>query len=491
MLDLSSQSVDYVAPQRGVVRRIAIIASLTLVLVAVAASLYLVRTVDSQLADIGRTYEIRGQTRELMLSVVDAETGQRGYLITRDQAYLDPYNIAVGNLSHTYQRLLALLGDNPVQLARIEGLVPDLDAKRAEMARTIELMSSGQGAEALALLRSDTGLQLMERIRASLRQVISEENDRLVERNSRMELYRQLLVITILAALAAAAILAYALLSRTQKTVAALSEEQNLLRSQNEELEARVRARTVEVEEARGHAERERARLETLLQDTNHRIGNSLATVSSLLGLQLARTGSDEVRNALEAAQLRVQAIASGHRRLRLGADLETTDAAEFLADVIDDLAVTVPSDKPVQFEKHLQEMVIPARDATTLGIVVSELVTNAVKHAFTGGQAGIISVRFERPEGGVPLLTVEDNGQGPPRRREGGARSAHRQATGAAVRRRRARVSRAPRWRHLGSRATAATGSFVDELMRWNRRFTPPFWSGWSPEAACTSSAS
>lgn len=412
MLDVSTQSIDYAAPRRGV-RRIAIIASMTLVLVAVAASLYLVRTVDSQLADIAKTYEIRRQARELMLAIVNAETGQRGYLITRDETYLDPYNAAVGNLSQTYQHLLALLSDNPTQRARIEGLVPDLDAKRAEMARTIELMSAGQSAEALALLRSDTGLELMERISTSLRLVIGDEDGKLVERNGRMEMYRQLLVFTILAALGAAAILAYALLSRTQRKVARLSEEQSLLRSQNVELEEHVRIRTAEVEEARGRAEREQARLETLLQDTNHRIGNSLATVSSLLGLQLARTSSDEVRNALEAAQLRVQAIASGHRRLRLGADLETTDAAEFLSDVIDDLATTVPPSKPVRFEKQLQAMVIPARDATSLGIVLSELVTNAVKHAFDEGQVGTIWVRFDRPDGGVTQLTVEDSGKG------------------------------------------------------------------------------
>jgi two-component sensor histidine kinase len=414
MLDVSAQSAEFARPRRrGMVRRVAIFASLTLVLVAVAASLYLVRTVDNQLADIAKTYEIRRQARELMLAVVDAETGQRGYLITRDEAYLAPYNVAIGNLSQTYQSLLALLGDNPAQQARIDALVPDLDAKRAEMARTIELMSSGQSAEALALLRSDTGQQLMERIRSGLQEVIGEEDEKLIDRNGRMQLYRQLTIVTILAALGAAAILAYALLSRTQRKVAALSEQQSLLRSQNEELEAHVRARTVEAEEARGHAERERARLETLLQDTNHRIGNSLATVSSLLGLQLARTQSEEVRTALEAAQLRVQAIASAHRRLRLGADLETTDAAEFLADVIDDLAAAVPSGKQVTFEKHLQAMVIPARDATTLGIVVSELVTNALKHAFAEGEGGIIYVRFERPAGGVTLLTVEDNGKG------------------------------------------------------------------------------
>ncbi len=413
MLDVSTQSVPAVAPRRGVVRRVAILASLTLVLVAVAASLFMVRTVDNQLADIAKTYEIRRQARELMLAVVDAETGQRDYLITRDEAYLEPYNIAVGNLSQTYQSLLALISDNPTQLKRIEGLVPDLDAKRAEMARTIELMSSGQSAGALALLRSDTGLELMQRIRTVLRQVIGEEDDKLIERNGRMELYRQLLIVTILAALGAAAILAYALLSRTQRKVVAMARQQNQLVSENEELEAHVRARTAEAEEARGHAERERARLETLLQDTNHRIGNSLATVSSLLGLQLARTSSDEVRNALEAAQLRVQAIASGHRRLRLGADLETTDAAEFLTDVIDDLAAAMPPDKAVRFEKQLEPMIIPARDATTLGIVVSELVTNALKHAFAGGQGGTVFIRFGRPDGGATALTVEDDGSG------------------------------------------------------------------------------
>ncbi len=201
--------------------------------------------------------------------------------------------------------------------------------------------------------------------------------------------------------------------------MAQLAQRENRLLMQNEELEAHVRTRTAEVEEARGRAERERARLETLLQDTNHRIGNSLATVSSLLGLQLARSGSEEVRTALEAAQGRVHAIASAHRRLRLGADLETTDAADFLAAVVDDLATTVPADKPIAFHQDIATMVIAARDATTLGIVVSELVTNAVKHAFGPGQAGQIWIRFLRSADGVPELRIEDDGQGLP---EGGA---------------------------------------------------------------------
>lgn len=408
----AAPSVGYAFPRRSVLRRVAILASLLLVVCAVVAALFLVRSMDSQLEDIEDTYEIRRQARELMIALVDAETGQRGYIISRDPQYLAPYNAAISRFSGTFETLVGLVSDDAEQLARIQSIVPDLDAKRAEMVGTIELVSEGRSMDAVSLVRTDTGLEVMNRIRAALTTFIAVEEGNLVRRNGEIAFQRQLLFATVLVALGSAAILTIGLLTRTQRRLSAISQESYSLRSQNEELEVHIRARTREAEEAREHAERERARLETLLQDTNHRIGNSLATVSSLLGLQLARTGSDEVRHALEAAQGRVQAIASSHRRLRLGADLETTDAAEFLGDVIADLASTLPADKNVTFEPQIEALVLPARDATTIGIVVSELITNALKHAFQDRQSGRIWVRFNR-DAEVPVLTVEDDGVG------------------------------------------------------------------------------
>jgi len=397
----------------GPVRRLAIIVSMLLVMGAAAVSLFIVRTVDNQLADISATHEVRRQAQELMLALVDAETGQRGYLLTNIDSYLDPYNRAAKSIDTIYANLVELAGSKEAQRARLDELKPSLDAKLAEMARTVELAASGDTAAAMAVLSSNEGKALMDRIRETLRVFIAEEDATLVERNGQMNDYRQLLVLAILAALGSAAILAFALFTRAQRQVSELAKRESLLIEQNEELEAHIRARTVEVEEARGRAERERARLETLLQDTNHRIGNSLATVSSLLGLQLARSSSDEVKTALEAAQGRVHAIASAHRRLRLGADLETTDAADFLAAVVDDLSTTVPADKPIAFHQDLTPMELPARDATTLGIVVSELVTNAVKHAFAPGRGGNIWIRFLMTADGAPELKVEDDGSG------------------------------------------------------------------------------
>ncbi|MBK8086076.1 MAG: CHASE3 domain-containing protein [Devosia sp.] len=397
----------------GPLRRVAIVVSLLLIVVAASASLFLVRTVDSQLDDIAGAYEVRRQARDLLLAVVDAETGQRGYLLTRDARYLDPYNRAIATMDDTYRRLLELVDGTAARRDRIAVIADDLERKRDELTRTIDLASGGNPEAALAVVRSNAGAELMARLRQVVNSFIADEDAALVDRNRQMEANRQWLVAAIVAALGAAAALAYALFARTQRQVTALAQSHSALRSANEDLEARVLARTAEAEESRARAERERERLETLLQDTNHRIGNSLATVSSLLGLQLGRSQSAEVREALEAAQARVHAVASSHRRLRLGADLETTDAADLLQAVVADIEESIPEDRNVEVHCALQPMVISARDATTLGIVLAELVTNALKHAFGEGAGGSIWVRLDRAAAGTARFVVEDNGRG------------------------------------------------------------------------------
>lgn len=415
MTDAMSDLGLYTIARKQSWRLLAIVVSLVLIVGAAGSALFLVRGADSQITDVVRTFEVRSQARDLILALVDAETGQRGYLLTQDSQYLEPYRDAISTIDRDYQALVKLVADTPGQKLRLNAIAEQIEQKQAEMAMTITLASTGRLNEALNILRSDTGQSLMETLRVPIRDIVAEEDAKLVERNAQVEMTRQLLVVAILAALAGAAILTYALFTRTQQEVSAMARTQNALMLQNEELEAHVRERTAEAEEAREHAERERARVEALLQDTNHRIGNSLATVSSLLGLQLTRSQSDEARRALEAAQSRVHAIASAHRRLRLGDDLETTDAAEFLEAVIDDMRKTQPTDKHVTFETDFDALTINARDATTLGIVLGELLTNAVKHAFPDNRPGRIWARLKVSADGFVNLTVEDDGRGLP----------------------------------------------------------------------------
>lgn len=114
-------------------RRLVIIVSLSLILAAAAASLFLVRGVEGQLRDIAQTFEVRSLARQVLQRLTDAETGQRGYLLTVDPLYLDPYEEAIRGLDETYSALMAQIGDSPGQMSRIEGIQTAIAQKRDEM----------------------------------------------------------------------------------------------------------------------------------------------------------------------------------------------------------------------------------------------------------------------------------------------------------------------------------------------------------------------
>ena len=259
---------------RGIRRRLVIAASLALVVVAAVASLFIVQGVDSQMRDVEANHEVRRLARDLIQAITDAETGQRGYLLTLEQAYLDPYREAVATMDATYRGLNELIVGDPEQRRRIAGLAEPIEQKRSEMATTIAMAMDGRVNEAMTILRSDAGRTLMEGIRQTLGAFIAQEDANLVERNAGVASLRIWLIAMIIVALGGAALLTYLLFARTQRVVSSLSRTQTELRSQKVELENRVLERTAELEEARAHAERERARVEALLQEANHRIGN-------------------------------------------------------------------------------------------------------------------------------------------------------------------------------------------------------------------------
>lgn len=400
---------------RRTTRRIAVWVSLVLVCLAAVVSLLLMQGMDRQLRDVTDTYAVRDTARELVDVMSQAEASQRGYMLTRDAQFLEPYHAAAARVDAYVQTLLEMAADDPAQLERVRSITGDIAGKMAEMARTVELVATARQDEAQSLTETGMGARLMTEVRGTLEDFIAEENQKLALRNEAIDRSRVWLVGTIFAALAAAVCLAYALMARTQKQVTAMAQRHRGLINQNEALEAEIAERTRTIEEARSHAERERQRVEALLQDTSHRIGNSLATVSSLLALQLMRTRSEEVRTALEAARLRVHAIASAHRRLRLGDDMESASADEFLSAVLEDIATTQTDTGRVVIEGKIESIEVSARDATTLGILVGEFVTNALKHGFPDGRAGRVEVALFRDASGIPTLKVTDNGIGLP----------------------------------------------------------------------------
>ncbi|PRD43995.1 histidine kinase [Phyllobacterium phragmitis] len=409
----TSRSLPAFRTHRAYWRQLAVIISLCLVLLTAASTVFLSRGVNKQLIDVSNTYQLLQQADKTLLLVTNMETSQRGYLLTLQSSYLDLYRAASLSIDESLQQLAAMTRDNTSQEARVREIETLTAQKQAEVKQTIELAIGGHLDRALAKIRSDQGKVLMDQLRETVRGFMDEEDRRLIERNERINRTRNWLTIAALAALASAVMLASLLFSRVQRYVKQLSEGQSALLSENVLLEQRVKERTVELENARALAERERQRVEVLLQDSNHRIGNSLATVSSLLGLQLRQATNEDARRVLIAARDRVQAISTAHRRLRLGEDMETARADEFLQAVIDDIRASLTSGDRISFETAFAPLSLYARDVTTMGIILGELVTNAVKHAFPDNRGGTVSVTFGRGEDGVLALTVADDGVG------------------------------------------------------------------------------
>lgn len=274
-------------------QRLAVTLSLSLVVLAVVAALVLMQGIDRQIFDMNRTYEVRNQARELTLALTEAEASQQRYMLLQDPRYLEAYRRAEAAIDTRISSLSALAVGDPARAAQTQAIVSDITARSGTMAQVIELLTSGRIAEAEALAREADSGRMMDPVRMALERFINEESQNLLDRNWSIKSTRRWLVGTIIVALAGAVVLAYVLFIRAQREVRVLARNRSLLLDEKEVLEAHVRERTQAVEEARAHAERERQRVEALLQDTSHRIGNSLATVSSLLGLQLMRSKSE------------------------------------------------------------------------------------------------------------------------------------------------------------------------------------------------------
>ncbi|MBC1225225.1 response regulator [Nostoc sp. UCD121] len=131
------------------------------------------------------TYQVLSQLEDLNLQLTNAETGQRGYIITGEQRYLEPYNAAIELLNQKVKELQRLTEDNPNQQNRLDILQPLLTQRMAVMKDVIELRES-QGLEASQkAVLTDQGKQLMDQIQKVIQAMKTEENALLKQRSER------------------------------------------------------------------------------------------------------------------------------------------------------------------------------------------------------------------------------------------------------------------------------------------------------------------
>lgn len=146
-----------------------------MIAVGVSAKVSMQRMVDT--ADwVNHTYEVKANLADLKKQLVDAETGQRGFIFTGQEAFLEPYSAALVDYADTLAQLEALVQDNSEQTERLEQVDQLAEQKFAELAETIELKRNAQDAELMALVLSGKGKQIMDEIRVLVAEMEDQEN---------------------------------------------------------------------------------------------------------------------------------------------------------------------------------------------------------------------------------------------------------------------------------------------------------------------------
>lgn len=173
---------------------------------------------------------------------------------------------------------------------------------------------------------------------------------------------------------------------------------------------ARFRRDTAQSQEV---IRQQRDHAEMLLAEVNHRIANSLGLVGALIRMQSSVTKDQVAIDALQETQMRINAIASVHRRLYTNRQVGTVQVDEYLGSLLTELEASMRDDnRPHRVVLTAQPVNLATDKVITLGLIVSELVTNAFKYAYPDGSPGEINVIVEQ-EDDVLRLTVEDAGQG------------------------------------------------------------------------------
>ena len=155
---------------------------------------------------------------------------------------------------------------------------------------------------------------------------------------------------------------------------------------------------------------------EVLLSEIHHRVKNNMEIVSSLLDLQSADIVDEPTLQLLRSGQTRIKSMALIHEKLYESEDLAKVDFGEYLRTLVADLCnlYGINSDA-IDLKIEVDHILLGINSAIPSGLIINELVSNSLKHAFPADRRGGIRIAFRRDDDGLYMLTVGDNGVGIP----------------------------------------------------------------------------
>lgn len=154
---------------------------------------------------------------------------------------------------------------------------------------------------------------------------------------------------------------------------------------------------------------------EMLIKEIHHRVKNNLMVISSLLNLQSQYIKDKEALDIFKESQNRAKSMALIHERLYRSTDLKKIDFGEYIQTLANDLFHTyIPDPSIVKLNMNVENVMVDINTTVPLGLILNELVTNSMKHAFPNGKSGEINIDFHK-QGEEFVLIVGDTGVGLP----------------------------------------------------------------------------
>jgi len=156
---------------------------------------------------------------------------------------------------------------------------------------------------------------------------------------------------------------------------------------------------------------------EVLLREIHHRVKNNMQVISSLFNLQAGYIKDEEALRILKEGQTRIRSMALVHEKLYQSGDLSRIDLAGYIQSLSAHLFhVYLVDPNQVRLETEFEDVPLDINTALPCGLILNELISNALKHAFPAGRKGVLMIRLRRGKDGAVELRIADNGVGFPK---------------------------------------------------------------------------
>jgi two-component sensor histidine kinase/CHASE3 domain sensor protein len=323
--------------------------------------------------------KVLAELRDIYQATLRAETGQRGYMITLDRRYLAPYRVGRGEVLPAIGNLRALVGVDatPRQTALIAEIDLQANRKLDELDKTVAMLERGELLDARRLLLTDAGQEAMEALRVAIGEMAAIEqlelNDTLAA-TAQVQARTVPLLGVLLFLVFVFAIFGARLASRAARAEAEAAQAQTLAEAHD--------------------------RADLLARELNHRVKNLFAVILAII--QMSGRGKPEAADLLQSISQRVRALLTAHEVTQGALDQPVASLRDLIETT---LSPYVSQSQPVTLDG--EPLVLPAKAATPLGLVLHELTTNTVKYG-AWAQSGALQVSWHEDGEDIHIIWVE-----------------------------------------------------------------------------------